>query len=138
MASLVGKDGDFSFGSGGGGGVMNRWRARVAYVTSNVTRFADSTNVRNRLGLLSITGSATGIPARDEAAMAPDADAMSAGGNSAVTLTASSTATACNWSFTGVFNGISLDVNKLGDQVLSFDFTNGDADDFAESWDETP
>lgn len=133
MARVTGNDGNATLPSGHNG-VLNTWRASYRPVVSNVTGFSDSTNQRNRVGLPAISGSASGALAFNEGSSAPGAGSEAAGGAS-MTLTV---ATASTWAFTGAISGISIDVVKLGDTRVTFDFVGGDADDFAESWDEGP
>lgn len=138
MTAIVGNDGSFDFGTSPvHAGLMNRWRATWNYVTSEVTQFATTKNRMNRLGLPQITGSVSGMAIFDAASTAPAADLASGhtpGGEAGVTLQA---ATGCSWDGQAVFSTISLDVNKIGDTLLTFDFTSA-GDDWAETWDEAP
>lgn len=138
QTTIIGNDGNFSFGTPTHGGLMNRWRASWAYVITEITSFSNSNNRDSRAGLPQVSGTVTGIPQKDVADGAPDADVALSAGDGSVTLTAAAN---CTWSGTAVFNNISLDVNKVGDALLSFDFLGGEgvaAGDWAESWDETP
>lgn len=143
ITSIVGNDGSITMANAEDGtvhgGLLNRWRARCSYVTSEVTGFTDVKNRRNRLGLLSVEGSASGTPQFDAAVTAPQAGPIVAStsgpspdGNALVLTSAAG----CTWTFTAAIHAISMDMNKIGDALLTFDFMNGDADDFAEAWDE--
>lgn len=146
MAAIVGNDGSFAginaVGAEDMGGILllNRWRATFSNVISEVTGFNESMTTgfrRNRTGLLNIEGSASGAAHKDVAKSDPDA-ALYDGGEEigTLTLSVSTTATACTYAFAAVVSAISFDVNKLGDTLITFDFTTGDGD-VAAVWDET-
>lgn len=129
MTAIIGNDGAITLPSAHQG-VINQWQANATSVVSETTGFANNSNRTNRLGLLAIDGTATGLP--QVSSPGPGASAIASGG-AVLVLTI---ATACTWTFTAAFSGIRLTSNKVGDALLVFDFVNGDADDFAEVWDE--
>lgn len=134
MTALVGNDGATTL-SGTYGGVINRWQAAFNSVVSNVTSFADTVSMRNRLGLLSIEGSATGFPQADATSNEPGVSTIAA--NAAGVSIVLTVATGCIYTFTAAFSGIAHDVNKLGDSVLTYNFVNGDLADLVVTWDES-
>jgi hypothetical protein len=114
--------------------VIARWNASFPRVLSDVTGFADATQ-HNRLGLISMTGQASGVPIFDASNTSVGISDRAVGG-SALTLTQ---ATGCTVVSTAVFNNISLSSDKQGDAAVTFDFANGDhsADAITVTWDES-
>lgn len=133
MTALIGDDGAITLPSGVHDGIINRWQATFASVTSETTGFTDSTLRRNRLGMLSCEGSATGLSQFDAANTSPGVGDIIAGGSSLVLTVA----TGCTYTITAAFNSIAHDVVKLGDSGLIFNFVNGDADTLTIAWDES-
>ena len=133
LTNIIGNDGAITLLSGTHDGSMNRWRANFASVVSEVTGFSDSTIRRNRLGMLSCEGSASGVPTFAATQSQPGVGDIVAGG-SALTLTV---ATGCSYVLTAAMSNITHDVNKLGESTLAFDFVNGDADSLTINWDES-
>lgn len=132
LTSIIGNDGAITLPSGVHDGVINRWRASFASVVSETTGFGDSTIRRNRLGMLSCEGSASGLPTFDASNSAPGVGDIVAGGSSLVLTVA----TGCTYTLTAAFSNITHDVNKLGESTLTFDFVNGDVDTLTIAWDE--
>ena len=133
LTNIVGNDGAITLPAGTHDGVINRWRASFASVVSETTGFGDSTIRRNRLGMLSCEGSASGLPTFSAVSTQPGVGDIVAGG-SALTLTV---ATACSYVLTAAFSNITHDVNKLGESTLTFDFVNGDFDSLTVNWAES-
>lgn len=130
LTSIIGNDGAITLPGGIHDGVINRWRASFASVVSETTGFGDSTIRRNRLGMLSCEGSASGLPTTGAGSSQPGVGDIVAGG-SALTLTVF---TGCSYVLTAAFSNITHDVNKLGESTLTFDFVNGDADALTVNW----
>jgi len=131
MTAIVGADGDISLPTVGG--VLQSWQATVEYVLSETTGFAppSGTSQHRRFagGLLSVSGSASGICDATTRPLGQNTGLPAPGGS--LTLTAQGGNT---WAFTSIFPAVTLNIDKVGDSAISFDFTNGDADDFAETW----
>lgn len=135
MATLrfVGNDGGITLPSGTHDAIIRRWSAQFPRVISRVTGFTDTLS-HNILGVMNITGSASGTPSGNNTTTSLGiADRVAIG--SALTLTVG---TGCSFAFTAAFQNISVDSDKEGDAGVSFDFENGDSNTFTETWDETP
>lgn len=131
MTAIVGNDGDFTMASGGG--LLNTWRATFSNVVSEITGFSETGNRRHRTGLLNIEGSASGVAQKDVATSDPDATTRDAGFEETITLTV---AALCTYAFGACFSAVSFDVNKVGDTLLTFDFTTGETTGITPAWDE--
>ncbi len=132
MAAIIGNDGNLTQMAAHAGQILDSWRANIINSVVEVTGFGDSTNRRNRGGLINLDGSASGTP-DDTATNEPGAGAVVAAGE-AITLTMQSGNT---WAFTAVIRNITLEATKAGGTRVSFDFTIGDvsgADSFVEAW----
>lgn len=132
LTNIQGYDGGITLPTSAHAGTIQRWNASFSRVTSNVTGFADSVS-RNRVGILEISGSASGTPTYDAANTSPGVSNTVAGG-SALTLTV---ATGCSYAFTAAFNAVNLSSDKRGDATLEFSFVNGDSNTFTETWDQS-
>lgn len=132
VTSIQGYDGGVTMPTATHDGVIRRWNANFSKATANVTGFTD-TLTRNRMGILSISGSASGNPKYDAASTSPGVSDIVAGG-SALTLTVG---TGCSYAFTAGFNSINIGSDKEGDASLEFGFVNGDSTTLTETWDET-
>lgn len=128
----TGNDGSVTLPSGTHDAVARAWQASFPRVVTDVTGFSN-TYQRNRLGLMSVTGSVTCIPKYDAANHSPGVLDRVAGG-SALTL---QVATGCTYALTAVFGNISFTSDKQGDAGLTYEFANGDSDTITETWDET-
>ncbi len=126
---LIGNDGAVSLPTGHQNSIIDTWRANVINTIVEVTGFTDTTNRRHRGGLIDIQGSASGTPF--SATGDPGAAHASMVAGAAMTLTVATNAT---WAFTGLMSNIGLESIKLAAARITFDFTTGDAADFAETW----
>ena len=134
MTAITGNDGSISTWPAAHGGAttagqLNLWRMRLTNTVVEVTGFTGQTVLRrNRGGLLSLEGSASGI---SDTAGTPGMTAIAAAGASMV-LAAQSGNT---FTFTGLISGFAFESNKRDNTAqITFDFVGGDANDFAEAW----
>ena len=145
MTNIIGNDGNWDGpGTNAHSGNIRSWNATLRYTLSNVTGFTDTEVQRNRRGLPTLEGSATGNPVHSDSTLNAPTHSVSGGtgdpsqgsgaGGAAMTLTV---ATGCTWGFTGVISSIAFTVDKLGESVITYDFAMGDATDFTETWDIT-
>lgn len=132
VTNIQGYDGGITLPAGTHDGVIRRWNGSFSRATANVTGMTD-TLVRNRIGILSISGSASGNPKFDASNTSPGVADAAAGG-SALTLTV---ATGCSYAFTAGFNNWNFNVDKEGESGLEFGFVNGDSSTLTETWDES-
>ena len=126
----AGKDGGCTSPSGVHEAVIARWNLAYAMAVANVTGFADVVG-RNRVGIINITASASGVPLYGSAGSAPisatgtlaDADVVDAGSSWVFTQ-----ATGCSLTATMGTAGInqSSDIQS-NEAAVSFDLVYGDA-----------
>jgi len=142
MTAITGADGAITTtgwsgkAAGAMGGVLRQWNATVSYVVSEITPFGASRNRRFTTGMLTVNGSATG---ETDDTLLPTAQTGATGVGQApvgdILLTAQ---TGNTWGFYSIVSSVSLSVDKVGDNLISFDFTTGDeagaADQFVEAW----
>lgn len=133
MAAIIGNDGGITLPSGVIGGVINQHSASFPRVVSDVTGFANAVIQTNRLGLPSMSGSASGVPAYNAAGTSPGFLDRGAGGDS-LTLTY---ITGCTVLATAAFSNVTISSDKQGDAAIAFEFVNGDSDALTVTWDET-
>ena len=126
MTAIIGAEGGITMPSGSNA-VLRSWQATVANVVSEVTEFTEAFNRTFAAGLVTLSGSAVGSP--DDTA-APGAGAPPVEG---VIQLLADTITH-SWSATVVISSVAIGIDKAGDASISFDFINGDADDFVEAW----
>lgn len=132
VVNIQGYDGGITLPAGTHDATIRRWNANFSRATADVTGFS-GTVIRNRVGILSISGSASGNPVYNDANANPGVKDFVAGG-SALTLTVQ---TGCTYAITAGFNSWNFNVDKEGDSSLEFGFVNGDSDTVTETWDET-
>lgn len=132
LTAIVGNDGSVTMPTATHDAIVNAWNASFPRVVSRVSGFGDTVE-RNRLGILSISGSLQCVAKFDAASTSPGVKDRVAGG-SALTLLM---ATGCSYAFTAAFSNISMSSDKHGDATLGFDFVNGDSDTVTETWDES-
>ena len=133
MASVIGNDGSVTMPAGVHGGILNNWRSAFTSVVSETTGFGDSVKRRNRLGMLGIEGSVSGIAQAGVSNAAPGVGDLVSAGSALVLLAL----TGCSYTFDAAFSGITHNVAKLGDSGLVFDFVGGDADALTIAWTES-
>ena len=122
---------------------FNTWSATMSRQVLDLTRFED-TGKRRKLGLLDITGSASGHIQYNASNNDPGLGIISgttALSGSAIGLTSSTAqgGTACAMSFTGVVNsvGIAYDVNNDATATLNFEISGGATSGITITWDES-
>ena len=131
MAAITGNDGNVTLPTGHTGSILRVWRASVPSAVTETTGFDDTINRRHRGGLIDVQGSASGS-AEDTATSDPGAVHAARIAGAPMTLTAK---TGKTWAFTGLMSNITLESRKIDNEgSITFDFTTGDADDFAETW----
>ena len=129
----IGNDGSITMPTATSNGVINSWRASFPKVVTEVTGFEDTNIRRNRLGMTSCEGSATGVPRFAATTTDPGVIDRPADGSSTVLTVA----TGCTYTMNLAFSNITHAPSKLGDNVLTFDFINGDSDTLVVVWDES-
>lgn len=119
MAALSGNSGDFV--GGGYVAVLNTWSANFTRAVSDVTGF---TNVgRNRLlGVYDLTGSAGGI-VDDSTSLDSSNQFLAQTYTTGTTITMYSVNSTKSISANVVCESISMNVNKTGDQTITFNFS---------------
>lgn len=132
LTNIQGYDGGITLPTSAHAGAIRRWNASFARATSNVTSFSDTIS-RNRVGILQVSGNASGSPTYDAANTSPGVTNTVAGG-SPLTLTVGP---GCSFAFTAGFNGINVSSDREGDSVLEFSFVNGDSNTFTDTWDQS-
>lgn len=116
---------------------LKTWRASFTRAVSDVTDFAD-TGPRRRLGMPDCSGSCGGTMNFDNTNTGPGVNATDwARDGVAITLAPKSASTACQYTMTAVVSNISMDVAKLGDATITFDFQLSGGSIWTETWDET-
>ena len=136
---LVGNDGNVTWPAGWGSATkINTWSAAFTRNVSDLTGFGD-TGKRRQLGILDVTGSCGGYMARDTGNAEPGSDLLDGDDldGSQLTLISSSTSTACSFQFTAVLSQMSIGVDKMGDQTVSFNFEISNGTLPTVSWDES-
>lgn len=129
MTALVGNDGSITIATTHQDALLNRWRATIGRVVSDVTPFGATNWIRNRLGLMTITGTASG-PVDDGSGDPINAD--TATHSVGLTLSIGSSR---DWQFDAAITAFTLDVTKVGDTILTYDFVGGDSPGtFIETW----
>lgn len=118
MPTYVGNDGRFT---GSIGAVINSWQATISAVSHDVTGFVHSGRAR-KLGVVDITGTASGFQQSDSAA--PWSLLTNATGATVTlyTLYHTTTSSASSINFNAVIAEIPLGSVKTGDASVSFNF----------------
>ncbi len=129
----IGNDGSITMPTATSNAVINTWRGSFPKVASEVTGFEDSTIRRNRLGMTSFEGSASGVPRFNATTTDPGVADRPVDGSSTVLTVA----TGCTYTMVLAMQNITHTVNKLGENVIAFDMINGDADTLTVAWDES-
>ena len=140
MTAITGNDGNFTSTANDLSGItlVNRFRATFTPVVSEVTAFSATKLRAHKGGLVDITGSASGLPAKDVANSQVDIIPSASTGPFRVDSTlVLQVATSCTYTFEALVSEVSFDVNKTGDSLVSWNFTTGDTDALTEAWDET-
>lgn len=124
---------------------FNTWSATVSRAVLDMTAFAD-TGKRRQLGMLDVTGSASGHMIRDVGSgdgSDPGLKLMAANtnkdGTASVVLTVASASTACTLGGTFVVPSIAITSDVNGDATcqLEFSLSGGSSTAFAVAWDES-
>ena len=143
MTAVIGNDGNFTSTANDLSGItlVNRFRVSFTPVVSEVTGFSASRIRAHKGGLVDITGSASGAPAKDVANSQVDIIPTATTGPFRVDSTlVLQVAASCTYTFEALVSEVSFDVNKTGDSLVSWNFTTGDAATdgaaLAEVWDE--
>ena len=123
---------------------FNTWSASISRAVIDTTTFED-TGKRRQLGLLDITGSASGhLTSTASEGNDPGYEIMAAGAAATldgvdIELISSTTSTACKIGFTGIITSMAPSVDVNGDQVMSYNFevTGGATSGVTITWDES-
>ena len=130
---VVGNDGNITMPTATSNAVIGRWRGNFPKVASETTGFEDSNIRRNRLGMTSFEGSASGVPRFNATTTDPGVGDRPVAGSSTVLTVA----TGCSYTMDLAMQNIGHDTNKIGESTITFDMVNGDADTLTIVWDET-
>ena len=136
---LTGNDGSVTWPQTWGGQTkLSSWSASFSRTVSDLTGFGD-TGKRRQLGILDITGSCGGYMARNHADAEPGADLIDGDDldGQQLVLISSSVSTACSFTFTAVLSQMQINIDKMGEAAVSFNFeiSNGVLPTVA--WDES-
>ena len=123
---------------------FNNWSATISRAVLDTTTFLD-TGKRRQLGLLDITGSASGhLTSAASSGNDPGYEVMVAGAAAtldgvAIELISSSPGTACKIGFDAIVTSMAPSVDVNGDQVMSYNFevTGGATSGINITWDES-
>tara|TARA_Y100001973_G_C5200922_1_gene337576 strand:+ start:2563 stop:3012 length:450 start_codon:yes stop_codon:yes gene_type:complete len=144
---LTGNDGDFAFDSSTEyAGHIKTWAATLTRTSTVMTGFGD-TGTRRRLGISDVTGSVGGHLKANSGNSSPYAGFLAGGAVNtdadgvAITLTNAVAGygggSVCKLQLTAVINSIAVNVDKNGDQTVTFNFEQSNGVVASETWDES-
>jgi len=127
---LIGNDGNVTMPTAGNVMRVRSFAATLSRVETELTGFAD-TGRRRRMGMLDLTGSLNGVPAIDSTAatsIAATSILFINTATQALTLTIydGPTTTDARIAANCVFNNFAFSVDKVGDNTVTCNFSNGD------------